>query len=78
MLLSLVVAQILSIFLEDVDAHPQPYQPAWSWAGTKYLVAFGDSYTYVQGTHGLQNYSFVRSGHRHGRDIRSLTAPTDW
>ena len=23
-------------------------------------MAFGDSYTYVQGTHGRQNYSFIR------------------
>ncbi|GKZ27329.1 hypothetical protein AbraIFM66951_010888 [Aspergillus brasiliensis] len=29
------------------------------WDSTKYLIAFGDSYTYVQGTDGLQNYSFI-------------------
>ncbi|EAU38257.1 conserved hypothetical protein [Aspergillus terreus NIH2624] len=26
---------------------------------TKYMLAFGDSYTYIQGTHGHQNYSFI-------------------
>jgi hypothetical protein len=28
-------------------------------SNTKPRIAFGDSYTYVQGTHGHQNYSFV-------------------
>ncbi|KAF4155215.1 hypothetical protein CNMCM8927_008834 [Aspergillus lentulus] len=32
---------------------------AFDWDATKYLLAFGDSYTYVQGTHGHQNYSFI-------------------
>jgi len=32
---------------------------SFSWANTKYFLAFGDSYTYVQGTAGLQNYSFI-------------------
>ncbi|KAL4897856.1 hypothetical protein BDV59DRAFT_198119 [Aspergillus ambiguus] len=31
----------------------------FDWDSTKYLLAFGDSYTYVQGTHGHQNYSFI-------------------
>ena len=41
-------------------AHPTPHHKSFSWAEAKYLVAFGDSYTYVQGTHGRQNFSFVR------------------
>ncbi|KAK3676188.1 hypothetical protein LTR78_003938 [Recurvomyces mirabilis] len=40
-------------------ALPRPHSPDFSWADTKYLIAFGDSYTYVQGTHGHQNYSFI-------------------
>ncbi|KAI0470660.1 hypothetical protein GGR56DRAFT_139365 [Xylariaceae sp. FL0804] len=35
---------------------PRPY---FDWDDTKYLIAFGDSYTYVQGTAGRQNYSFI-------------------
>lgn len=32
----------------------------WSWDDTKYMITFGDSYTYVQGLpYGLQNYSFI-------------------
>ncbi|KAI9934696.1 hypothetical protein ASPWEDRAFT_186337 [Aspergillus wentii DTO 134E9] len=34
-------------------------QHAFNWNSTKYLIAFGDSYTYVQGTHGRQNFSFI-------------------
>ncbi|PQE05234.1 lysophospholipase A protein [Rutstroemia sp. NJR-2017a BBW] len=32
---------------------------SFNWRDTKYLLAFGDSYTYVQGTYGRQNYSFI-------------------
>ena len=32
---------------------------AFSWNTTKDLIAFGDSYTYVQGVLGLQNYSYI-------------------
>ncbi|RHZ50329.1 hypothetical protein CDV55_100299 [Aspergillus turcosus] len=31
----------------------------FDWDATRYLLAFGDSYTYVQGTHGRQNFSFI-------------------
>ncbi|KAK3935410.1 lysophospholipase A [Diplogelasinospora grovesii] len=34
-------------------------QAPFSWERTKYLIAFGDSYTYVQGTAGRQNFSFI-------------------
>lgn len=40
-------------------SHPTPSHSSFSWAETKYLITFGDSYTYVQGTHGLQNFSFI-------------------
>ncbi|KAH9889870.1 hypothetical protein C8Q73DRAFT_142326 [Cubamyces lactineus] len=32
---------------------------AFNWERTKYVYAFGDSYTFVQGTHGLANFSFI-------------------
>lgn len=33
---------------------------SWSWEDTKYMITFGDSYTYVQGLpYGRQNYSFI-------------------
>ncbi|KAJ5896395.1 uncharacterized protein N7473_005794 [Penicillium subrubescens] len=31
----------------------------FDWSSKRSLIAFGDSYTYVQGTHGHQNYSFI-------------------
>ncbi|KAK2615502.1 hypothetical protein N8I77_002252 [Diaporthe amygdali] len=34
---------------------PVPFQ----WQNVKHLIAFGDSYTYVQGVQGHQNYSFI-------------------
>ncbi|KAL3466393.1 hypothetical protein BJX64DRAFT_13840 [Aspergillus heterothallicus] len=30
-----------------------------NWDSTRHVLAFGDSYTYVQGTHGHTNYSFI-------------------
>ncbi|KIN05752.1 carbohydrate esterase family 16 protein [Oidiodendron maius Zn] len=36
-----------------------PSTPSFSWKNTNFLLAFGDSYTYVQGTAGLQNFSFI-------------------
>ncbi|KAL3422616.1 lysophospholipase a [Phlyctema vagabunda] len=39
------------------DAHQR--NSSFDWDQTKYLLAFGDSYTYVQGQAGRQNYSFI-------------------
>ena len=36
-----------------------PHNHTFSWVDTKHLITFGDSYTYIQGTHGHQNYSFI-------------------
>ncbi|KAG9827420.1 carbohydrate esterase family 16 protein, partial [Aureobasidium melanogenum] len=36
-----------------------PNKVTFNWHDTKYMIAFGDSYTYVQGTAGRQNSSFV-------------------
>ncbi|KAI0449242.1 hypothetical protein F5B21DRAFT_518304 [Xylaria acuta] len=33
----------------------------FNWDETKYLIAFGDSYTFVQGTAGYPNFSFIGS-----------------
>ncbi|KAI0114432.1 carbohydrate esterase family 16 protein [Nemania sp. FL0031] len=35
--------------------------PRFDWDQTKYLIAFGDSYTFVQGTAGYTNFSFIGS-----------------
>ncbi|CAE7186686.1 hypothetical protein P3342_008588 [Pyrenophora teres f. teres] len=32
---------------------------SFNWHTTQSLLAFGDSYTYIQGIHGHQNYSFI-------------------
>lgn len=43
-----------------VSSLPGSQPKAWfNWHETNFLLAFGDSYTYVQGTAGLQNYSFI-------------------
>ncbi|RYP10791.1 hypothetical protein DL764_000413 [Monosporascus ibericus] len=36
-------------------------KPRFQWDEIKYLVAFGDSYTFVQGTAGYPKYSFIGS-----------------
>ncbi|KAG9721691.1 carbohydrate esterase family 16 protein, partial [Aureobasidium melanogenum] len=36
-----------------------PTKTNFNWHDTKYMIAFGDSYTYVQGTAGRQNSSFI-------------------
>lgn len=45
----------------SASAAPSPptSSDGFSWADTEYLITFGDSYTYVQGTNGLQNFSFI-------------------
>ncbi|PYH87918.1 lysophospholipase A [Aspergillus ellipticus CBS 707.79] len=45
---------------------------SFEWDSTKYLIAFGDSYTYVQGTHGLQNYSFIGDLQNFAYDSQTL------
>ncbi|TFK80442.1 carbohydrate esterase family 16 protein [Polyporus arcularius HHB13444] len=36
-----------------------PTKSRFDWAKTKYVYAFGDSYTFVQGTKGHANFSFI-------------------
>ncbi|EAL93371.1 hypothetical protein KXW98_001134 [Aspergillus fumigatus] len=45
---------------------------AFDWDATRYLLTFGDSYTYVQGTHGHQNYSFIGDQLNFEYDWRTL------
>ncbi|KAI6894244.1 hypothetical protein D0869_03717 [Hortaea werneckii] len=48
-------------FATLVSAHPKPHHHhhPFNWQSTTHLIAFGDSYTYVQGTAGRQNFSFI-------------------
>ncbi|KAJ5814391.1 uncharacterized protein N7503_001141 [Penicillium pulvis] len=51
---------VASAFIPWVVASAIPRSPdKFDWSSKKALLAFGDSYTYVQGTHGHQNYSFI-------------------
>ena len=38
---------------------PKPKAPSFSWKKNKSIIAFGDSYTFVQGTHGHPNYTYI-------------------
>ncbi|KAL4917308.1 hypothetical protein BDW62DRAFT_201931 [Aspergillus aurantiobrunneus] len=62
MLAALILAFAGSI-LPLVDALPSnPHAQSkrrFDWDSTRHLIAFGDSYTFVQGTHGYPNYSFI-------------------
>ncbi|KAH8640963.1 carbohydrate esterase family 16 protein [Alternaria alternata] len=40
-------------------SYPKQTHGSFKWRSTKSLVAFGDSYTYVQGTLGHVNYTFI-------------------
>ncbi|KAK4624115.1 hypothetical protein CLAFUW4_06381 [Fulvia fulva] len=56
MLLILPFLSTLTLVL----ATPHPYPPTpLPWHQTTHIIAFGDSYTYIQGLHGRQNYSFI-------------------
>lgn len=57
--MSFVTSLLLSLAAAQPLSCPSQTGTKFSWAKTKYVVAFGDSYTYVQGTAGHQNYSFI-------------------
>jgi len=38
---------------------PPPPPPSFKWSTVSSVIAFGDSYTYVQGTAGRRNFSFI-------------------
>ncbi|KAK5114795.1 hypothetical protein LTR85_010108 [Meristemomyces frigidus] len=71
MLSSQHIAALTALVATSI-ARPSPHKPAFSWAETKYLITFGDSYTYVQGTHGLQNYSFIGDAFDFGFNASAL------
>ncbi|KAJ5655183.1 hypothetical protein N7507_007133 [Penicillium longicatenatum] len=54
---------------------PRPSEK-FNWSSKKALLslAFGDSYTYVQGTHGHQNYSFIGDSFNFSYDEETLLA----
>ncbi|RAH74351.1 SGNH/GDSL hydrolase family protein [Aspergillus aculeatinus CBS 121060] len=60
--------------IPTVSAFPSgsSQKKAFDWDSTKYLIAFGDSYTYVQGTHGHQNYSFIGDLQNFAYDAQTL------
>ncbi|GAW13091.1 hypothetical protein ANO14919_024690 [Xylariales sp. No.14919] len=57
-LLSLLCVVALGRHHVNATYIPKPY---FNWDDTKYLIAFGDSYTFVQGTAGYTNFSFIGS-----------------
>ncbi|KAH7013365.1 hypothetical protein EDB80DRAFT_774656 [Ilyonectria destructans] len=62
MLSKSVLLSILAMSISPASSGPVPtVRPPFSWSGTKHVVAFGDSYTYVQGTNGYPKYSFIGS-----------------
>ncbi|KAL4777818.1 hypothetical protein BDW60DRAFT_202695 [Aspergillus nidulans var. acristatus] len=44
----------------------------FDWDSTRHLIAFGDSYTFIQGTHGYPNYSFIGDQLNYAYDARTL------
>ncbi|KAH8424557.1 SGNH/GDSL hydrolase family protein [Aspergillus melleus] len=61
----LVLRQLLAIavatIIPTIAAFPSKPtgKRSFDWDATRHLIAFGDSYTYVQGIYGHQNYSFI-------------------
>ncbi|CBF70544.1 SGNH/GDSL hydrolase family protein [Aspergillus nidulans FGSC A4] len=55
-----------------------PFKPitrsrhGFDWDSTRNLIAFGDSYTFIQGTHGYPNYSFIGDQLNYAYDARTL------
>jgi phospholipase/lecithinase/hemolysin len=52
---------IYATLAASIAASPNPSKntPSFSWKKTKSLIAFGDSYTYVQGLLGHPNYTYI-------------------
>ncbi|KAK7469294.1 hypothetical protein VKT23_003778 [Stygiomarasmius scandens] len=48
-----------SILLISVLLHLVSFARAFDWDSIKYVYAFGDSYSFVQGTAGFPNFSFI-------------------
>ncbi|KAF6795444.1 lysophospholipase a [Colletotrichum sojae] len=54
-------AGLLGLAVTAVFASPVKPEVPFNWQKTDYVLAFGDSYTYVQGTEGWWAYSFIGS-----------------
>ncbi|CAD0109917.1 unnamed protein product, partial [Aureobasidium uvarum] len=50
---------ILAYLVLSVGVSAAPKKTKFNWHDTKYMLAFGDSYTYVQGTAGHVNSTFT-------------------
>ncbi|KAK7681543.1 hypothetical protein QCA50_015275 [Cerrena zonata] len=59
--LIMLVTPVLLVFFAYVALRVGAFvaKPKFNWAKTKYVYAFGDSYTFVQGTKGHANFSFI-------------------
>jgi phospholipase/lecithinase/hemolysin len=53
------VALAISASASPTPENSKGNKKSFSWHSTKSLIAFGDSYTFVQGTLGRRNYSFI-------------------
>ena len=60
--LVMIVTPVLLGFLAYVALRVGAFavKPKFSWEKTKYVYAFGDSYTFVQGTKGRANFRYIR------------------
>ena len=56
MLLFTFSLSCLAATLSVVSAAPVNLRPRFNWDRTKYLYAFGDSYTFVGGTYGYPKF----------------------
>ncbi|KAI0755172.1 hypothetical protein C8Q80DRAFT_415991 [Daedaleopsis nitida] len=59
MMLSVVHVVSATTFVGLLGSAVFAAPPKFNWAKTKYVYAFGDSYTFVQGTKGHANFSFI-------------------
>ncbi|THW28297.1 lysophospholipase A [Aureobasidium pullulans] len=50
---------LLAFVTLSVGVSAAPKKTKFNWHDTKHVIAFGDSYTYVQGTAGRQNSTFI-------------------
>lgn len=59
--LVMIVTPVLLVFLAYVALRVGAFavKPKFSWEKTKYVYAFGDSYTFVQGTKGRANFRYI-------------------
>ncbi|KAH8104685.1 hypothetical protein BXZ70DRAFT_1005195 [Cristinia sonorae] len=53
------IATLLPLITQGFASVTTARQPHFNWHETRYVYAFGDSYTYIQGTEGRTNFSFI-------------------